>query len=285
MTRLHIVHTTTFRYERPVSASYNEVRMRPATVPGQIVTSAKVTVTPATWSHEYRDYWGTAVTGFEVLTSHSELVVTSEATVELTPKPDAHVSGDAESVDWATLSDPTAVDRLAEYLAATPATAPTDDLAALALECAGGLAPVDAALAVCHAVREAMEYVPGATGVHTRAREAWEQRKGVCQDIAHLALGALRSLGIPARYVSGYVHPLAHNAEIGETFVGESHAWVEFWCGEWLAFDPTNRSPITDHHVVVARGRDYYDVTPLRGVFAGGGATTQRVEVRFIREG
>lgn len=282
MTRLHIVHTTTFSYERPVTASYNEVRMRPATIPGQMVLSARVTATPATWSHEYRDYWGTHVTGFEALRSHSELVVVSESTVDLVTR--SVEPGVTESVEWATLTEAPVVDRLAEYLAATQATQPADDLAALALERAGGLAPVEAALAVCNAVRDAVEYVPGATGVHTRAQEAWEQRKGVCQDVAHLALGALRSLGIPARYVSGYLHPLAYSAAVGETFVGESHAWIEFWCGEWYPYDPTNRTEIADHHVVVARGRDYYDVTPLRGVFAGGGTSTQQVEVRLTRE-
>lgn len=279
MTRLHIVHTTTFAYERAAAASYNEVRMRPATLPGQMVLSAAVRASGATWSHEYRDYWGTHVTGFEVLRRHSELVVISEATVDMSPIPDPAAAGLVAATQWSALSEPPVLDRLAEFLATTPATEPSDDLASLALEVAGGRAPAEAALAVCDAVRDDVEYVPGATGVHTRAKEAWEQREGVCQDIAHLALGALRSLGIPARYVSGYLHPLGRQAAAGETFVGESHAWIEFWCGEWYPYDPTNRTQAGDHHVVVGRGRDYDDVTPLRGVFAGGGASRQEVEV------
>ena len=102
--------------------------------------------------------------------------------------------------------------------------------------------------------------------------------------MAHLALGALRSLGIPARYVSGYLHPLGIEATVGETFTGESHAWIEFWCGEWYPYDPTNRTHVADHHVVVARGREYGDVTPLRGVLAGGGASQQSVEVALTLE-
>ena len=284
MTRLHIVHTTTFRYERQAVASYNEARMRPATMPGQMVLSSRLTASPSTWSTEYRDYWGTQVTAFEVLRKHSELTVVSESTVDLAPRPDPGATGVAEKVLWSTLSEGPIVDRLPAFLAQTPTTAPADDLAALALEHAGGLSPAEAALAVCDAVRDAVEYVPGATGVHTRAMEAWEQRKGVCQDVAHLALGALRSLGIPARYVSGYLHPLGIEATVGETFTGESHAWIEFWCGEWYPYDPTNRTHVADHHVVVARGREYGDVTPLRGVLAGGGASQQSVEVALTLE-
>lgn len=282
MTRLHIHHTTTFRYERAATASYNEVRMRPATIPGQMVLSAHISATPATWSQDYRDYWGTHVTAFEVLRSHSELVVIAESTVDLLGR--GEVGGLADAVEWSTLSESGVMDRLAEYLAPTPATAAPDEVAALALEQAGGRSPYQAALAVCDGVRAAVEYLPGATGVHTRASEAWTRRAGVCQDIAHLALGALRSLGIPARYVSGYLHPLRHEAQVGETFVGESHAWIEFWCGEWYAYDPTNQVHPRDHHVVVARGRDYDDVTPLRGVFAGGGRSQQQVEVKLTLE-
>ncbi|GMA30944.1 transglutaminase family protein [Litorihabitans aurantiacus] len=284
MTRLHIVHTTRFVYERAASASYNEARMRPSTLPGQIVLSSRLTASPSSFSHEYRDYWGTQVLAFEVLRKHSELTVVSESTVDLAPRPDPGATGLAEQVEWPMLSEPGIVDRLAEYLAATPATAPLDDLAALALDVGAGRSPSEAALAVCHAIRDAVQYVPGATGVHTRAAQAWEQRSGVCQDIAHLAIGALRSLGIPARYVSGYLHPLGHEAVVGETFVGESHAWIEFWCGEWYPYDPTNRSEIADRHVVVGRGREYADVTPLRGVFAGGGRSQQSVEVALTLE-
>lgn len=285
MTRLHIVHTTSYAYERAASASYNEARMRPTTIPGQMVLSSRLTASPMSFSQEYRDYWGTHVVAFEVLRKHSELVVVSESTVDLAPRADPIASGLADQVEWQTLSEPGIVDRLAEHLASTPTTAPADDLAALALAVGAGLSPSEAAIAVCNAVRDAVEYVPGATGVHTRAVQAWEQRSGVCQDIAHLAIGALRSLGIPARYVSGYLHPLGHEAVVGETFVGESHAWVEFWCGEWYAYDPTNRCPVGDHHVVVARGREYYDVTPLRGVFAGGGRSQQSVQVALTLEG
>ena len=123
----------------------------------------------------------------------------------------------------------------------------------------------------------------GVTGVHSTAAEAWAVRKGVCQDITHIALGALRAVGIPARYVSGYLHPKP-DAEIGETVAGESHAWVEWFCGEWRGFDPTNLIDIGDRHVIVGRGRDYNDVAPLRGVYAGPYGSKLFVTVEITRE-
>ena len=127
-----------------------------------------------------------------------------------------------------------------------------------------------------------MEYVPGSTGVHTGAQEAWALRKGVCQDIAHLTVGRLRSVGIPARYVSGYLYPKDDGA-VGDTVAGRSHTWFEWWSGDWVAFDPTNGVPAGQAHVIVARGRDYTDVTPLKGVYHGAPSTGLGVTVEITR--
>lgn len=131
-------------------------------------------------------------------------------------------------------------------------------------------------------VRDRVAYRQGSTGVATSATEAWELGAGVCQDIAHVTLAMLRSVGLPARYVSGYLHPKA-DAELGETVTGESHAWVEVWFGAWWAFDPTNGIPAGERHVIVARGRDYGDVTPLKGVYSGGGSQSLGVVVEVTR--
>jgi transglutaminase-like putative cysteine protease len=119
--------------------------------------------------------------------------------------------------------------------------------------------------------------------VQSTAREAWEQGRGVCQDITHIVIGALRHVGIPARYVSGYLHPKP-NAAVGETVTGESHAWVEWFCGEWRGWDPTNLIDIGDRHVLVGRGRDYRDVSPLRGIYAGPFRSKLFVRVEITRE-
>src|SRR5205085_2787593 len=124
--------------------------------------------------------------------------------------------------------------------------------------------------------------VTGATGVHTSAMEAWAERKGVCQDLAHLTVGLLRALGLPARYVSGYLHPIA-DADIRATVNGQSHAWVEWWDGDWTPYDPTNGKPVSLEHVVVARGRDYGDVPPHKGIYSGASATALGVQVEVTR--
>jgi transglutaminase-like putative cysteine protease len=279
VSRLRVVHRTSFTYERPVSASYNELRMRPATLPGQTVLSSLVTIEPMTWSTEYQDYWGTQVTAFEVLAPHTSLVITADSRVDVTPTPQP-----GDGCRWEDLAGRALRDRFTEYLVPTSVTEPAAELVELSRSAARGLEPSGAAHAVCEAVCSEIEYVPGATGVHTRAHEAWAERKGVCQDIAHLALGALRAVGIPARYVSGYLHPFSDAPVTGETASGQSHAWVEWWTGDWHGYDPTNVIPAGEHHVIVGRGREYGDVAPLRGVFAGGASAEQRVEVEITQE-
>ncbi len=261
--RLKIVHRTGFRYEGTVAASYNEARMTPMSTRAQTVLAARVTVEPVTWTFNYKDYWDTQVTAFDVLVPHSELAVVSSSTVEV-HGPDPTSAG----IGWAALSEAGTTDTTSEFMPQTASTTPHEEVVALAQEAAAGLEPDSAAHAVCERLRAELEYVPGSTAVTTDAVEVWEDRRGVCQDFAHLTIGALRSLGIPARYVSGYLHPKA-SAEIGETIQGESHAWIEWWAGEWVAFDPTSLRPAGQDHVVVARGRDYTDVTPLKGIYAG----------------
>ena len=260
--RMKIVHRTGFRYDGTVAASYNEARMTPMNTVSQTVLAARVSVEPVTWTFNYKDYWDTQVTAFDVLVPHSELAVVSSSTVEV------HAPGvPHRGAGWEALSHE-ATDATGEYLPQTSSTTPHAEVVALAQDAAAGLAPDAAARAVCERLRAELEYVPGSTAVTTDAVEVWEARKGVCQDFAHLTLGALRTLGLPSRYVSGYLHPKAA-AGIGETVQGETHAWIEWWVGEWVAFDPTSLSPAGQDHVVVARGRDYTDVTPLKGIFAG----------------
>jgi len=276
--RLHILHRTTFSYDRSVSISYNETRMRPAELSHQSVLYSRIIATPATHHSSYVDYWGTTVTPFEVLTPHEGLVVLAESRVQVSTPPQG------QTVGWDVLRSPELSDRMCEFLVATSVTEPTDDMIQLAQDTIGDRSPSDAAPEILRMLRDEMEYVPGVTGVHTHASEAWESRKGVCQDIAHLGAAALRAVGIPTRYVSGYLHPLTSQAEPGVPVSGESHAWVEYWVGDWVGFDPTNTMPADSHHVIVARGREYGDVSPIRGVYSGGGKSEQAVEVQITQE-
>jgi transglutaminase-like putative cysteine protease len=280
MSRLRIRHKTGFTYAGEVTASYNEARMLPASADGQLVLYSHLDVSPVSNTHSYVDYWGTRVSSFDILTPHRELALTATSVVEVRPK-----RMPADRVSWDELA--VEVERSTEYidqLGQTGRTRPPAEVEELARSITGTpKTPAEAALEICTAVGEAVEYMPGVTGVTTTAAEAWEHRRGVCQDITHLALGALRSVGIPARYVSGYLHPKP-NAEVGETIAGESHAWVEWFDGTWRGFDPTNQIDIGDRHVMIGRGRDYSDVAPLRGVYDGPHSSHLFVKVEITRE-
>jgi transglutaminase-like putative cysteine protease len=279
MRRFVVQHTTGYRYDGTVVASFNEARMTPLTTSAQTTLDARVEVEPMTWSYTYWDYWGTQVTAFETITPHTELTVVSSSTIDL-----YSVDPPQATAGWDVLTRPDVRDTYHEFLVQTPHTEPVEEVAALARDAAGGLPPSEAARAVCDFLHSAIEYVPGVTGVHTSAEEVWSARQGVCQDFAHLSLGALRALGIPARYVSGYLHPQP-DADLGETVEGQSHAWLEWWAGEWLAFDSTHASIVGEDHILVARGRDYTDVAPLKGLYAGAASSELFVTVEVTRLG
>jgi transglutaminase-like putative cysteine protease len=279
--RLMIRHRTGFTYAGKVGSSYNEARMAPRNEARQAVLEARVEVWPPARTYRYEDYWGTIVTAFDVHSAHESLDVTAWSTMETLPAGD--LLEPAGRAGWADLDKPENVDRWHELLLPTSRTALDEELTALA-ESARGSHPTPhaAAMALCEQVRDEVAYATGTTGVQTDAVQAWRQRMGVCQDISHLVVGLLRTMGIPARYVSGYLHP-SPEAEIGEGVVGQSHAWVEWWVGRWTAFDPTNGIPIGERHVVVGRGREYGDVPPLKGVYSGPANTGQGVEVTVTR--
>lgn len=280
MKRLRIEHQTGFAYPGDVVASYNEARMLPVSTDSQFVLSSSLDIEPSTSVNQYVDYFGTRVAAFDVLSPHSGLTITARSLVEVRPRPIEHADITWEALHEEASRSITTVEQLTQ----TRRTTPHPEVAELARAIAAQHErPGPAAHAIAEAVGDAIEYMQGVTGVHSTAGDAWEARKGVCQDIAHITLGALREVGIPARYVSGYLHPKP-SAEVGEAVTGESHAWVEWFAGDWQGFDPTNNIEIGDRHVLVGRGRDYNDVPPLRGVYAGPGKSQLKVKVTITRE-
>ena len=238
------------------------------TLPGQIVVHSRVEVSPTPWAYTYKDYWGSQVTAFEVLDPHTSLTVTASATVHTDRSP----VGDPV-MTWEELRSDEVADLHTEALALPERVAPTDDLVAAARQIADASEnPSTAAREICALVYREVKYVSGSTTVDAFAAHSWKERTGVCQDMAHIAIGALRSVGIPTRYVSGYLHPKV-DPEVGESAKGESHAWVEWWDDGWRGFDPTNDTEPGDRHVIVATGRDYNDVKPLSGIFSGSGTS------------
>lgn len=268
--RYRIHHVSTYRYDRTVTASFNEVRQSPAASAWQSPLESVLRVDQSSWHYRYLDYWGTQVAVFEAHQPHRDLIVDVSSLVEVDP---VRRPAPDHRPDWDELRRPALVDRFAEFLVNSRFTAPPAELAELADRLAAEHAPDAAAVAIAAAVHHTMTYVPGSTGVHTLAAEAWQARSGVCQDYAHLVVGALRHVGIPARYVSGYLHPNAE-PEIGVEVSAQSHAWVQWWLGEWTDHDPTNLAEVADRHVLVGVGRDYGDVPPLKGIVAGTPVTT-----------
>ena len=276
--QLKIAHTTGFEYDGKANTSFNEARLTPTTLPGQIVIHSRVEVSPTPWAYTYKDYWGSQVTAFEVLDPHQSLTVTASATVATDRTP----SGDP-TMSWEQIRSAEVADVHTEFLNLPERVQPTEDLVALTRDIAAASAtPSEAAREVCALVYKEVEYVSGSTTVDAFAAHSWNERTGVCQDMAHIVIGALRSTGIPARYVSGYLHPKV-DPEVGVPARGESHAWVEWWDDGWRGFDPTNDTEPGDRHVIVATGRDYNDVKPLSGIFSGSGTSRMFVEVQVTR--
>ncbi|MDO3639074.1 transglutaminase family protein [Mycolicibacterium arseniciresistens] len=277
MWRMRVVHSTGYAYKSPVTASFNEARLTPRSDSRQNVILNRVETVPATRQYRYVDYWGTAVTSFDLHAPHTELEVTASSVVETDTGEQP-----AEEVSWEDLKTIAVIDRFDEVLGPTGYTPLSRRLARVGQRIAKYHEPHDAVVAAANWVHSELEYVPGTTGVHSSGLDAHREGKGVCQDFAHLSLILLRSIGIPARYVSGYLHP-NREAAVGDTIEGQSHAWIQAWTGGWWHYDPTNDKGINEQYVSVGVGRDYSDVTPLKGIYSGEGSTDLDVVVEITR--
>ena len=277
--RLEVTHHTGLRYSSPVAVSFNEARMTPADSAGQLLITHELSVSPGARVFGYTDYWGTLVEAFDVHEPHTTLEVVSHSVVDTpatAPRP--------EGLDWTAIAGPAVRDTWCEYLRTSGYI---DNAAADALRVdvvdrlrtmPNPRAAIDQAMSD---VQSRIQYASGTTSVSTTAHEAWERGTGVCQDFTHAMISLLRAVGIPARYVSGYLYP--KEGEIGESVTGESHAWVEGWDGGWGACDPTNGTGVGERHTAVARGRDYSDVSPLKGIYSGGESEELGVMVSLTR--
>jgi transglutaminase-like putative cysteine protease len=277
MWRLRVVHSTGYAYKSPVTASYNEARLTPRSDSRQNVILNRVETVPATRSYRYVDYWGTAVTAFDLHAPHTELEVTASSVVE-TDKEELPT----EKVSWEDLQSEAVVDRFDDMLSPTDYAPASSRIQAVGRRIAKYNDPEDAVIAAARWAHSELEYVPGTTGVHSSGLDAHREGKGVCQDFAHLSLILLRSMGIPSRYVSGYLHP-NKKAKVGDTIDGQSHAWIQAWTGGWRSYDPTNDKDINEQYISVGVGRDYSDVTPLKGIYSGAGSTDLDVVVEITR--
>lgn len=275
--RYRVEHETTYRYRASVSTSQHVACLRPRSLPYQQVAWSGIEVEPVPARTARRvDYFGNLVDHFDVLKSHNELTVWGRSLVEVEPRP----APDADDTPaWEEVQT-----RLA-YKKGTPATdasrfaypSPYVERDAHLEEFARPSFPpgqpiLAGAVDLMHRIHAEFRFDPEATTIATPVRRVLAEKKGVCQDFAHLQIAALRSLGLPARYVSGYL--LTDPAPGQPRLVGAdaSHAWLAVHCPEvgWVDLDPTNDVLPSQRHVTLAWGRDYGDVSPLRGVILGG---------------
>ncbi|HXM55416.1 MAG TPA: transglutaminase family protein, partial [Candidatus Dormibacteraeota bacterium] len=268
--RVSITHRTRYRYSTEVIESQMELRLRPWDGPGQRVHDFRLDVRPAARVRTYVDGLGNHVQHFNRLEPHDELAIVSRSTVETWPA-EAAPSRDLVPSDLLLFRPPVlstaAVRRLARRARLHESGSPHDLLAALDR--------------ISDLVASTLTYMPDVTTVSSDVEEVLKLGRGVCQDFAHVFIAVARTVGIPCRYVSGYVAP-----EPAEPYVGASHAWAEAWVPGrgWRAYDPTHPGLPAELYIRLAVGRDYRDAAPTRGVFVGPAASAMEASVEIRPE-
>lgn len=273
-----IRHITRFRYKPAVRESMMELRMQPRSEGNQRCLSFDLKVKPEAVVMQYRDFLGNVVHHFDIAGKHAELNVTAESVVEVRPVSDLN---NKEPVTWAQLDAAVEAGNFWEMLLPSDFARPTTLLQQLVQD-AGferKATPMETLFEINHGIHETFAYTPRSTNVDSPIDHAISERKGVCQDFAHIMIALVRLMKVPCRYVSGYLfHAHGDQACAPE---GASHAWVEALLpGQgWIGFDPTNDMLCGDRHIRVAVGRDYAEVPPTRGVYKGGGESELSVAV------
>ncbi len=271
-------HETRFEYQWPVSISHQLLKLRPRRCVRQNVLESKLILHPQpAVQREWIDYYGNAVEFMTVQGAHSELVVTNLSRVEVLPGMNIMLDlSPSWEVVAKTMRNPTHTEALTacQYCFESPFVKLHPEIRDFALASfVPGRPLLAAVMALTSTIFEEFKYQGGVTDVYTPVLEVLKLRKGVCQDFAHFQIACLRALGLPARYVSGYLltHPAPGQPKL--TGADESHAWLSVWCPElgWIDFDPTNNLIPNLEHVTVAWGRDYGDVSPVSGFIFGGG--------------
>ncbi len=281
-----VSHRTLYRYSLPVSFSHHLLHLTPRSSDRQICHRTALAVSPPPSVHRAdADFFGNPLTRITLQEEHTELSIHGLSTIEVrtgsAPQPDQSLPWDQVYPALTAESSAACLDAV-QYAFASPCIRITRDIEAYARESFPPGRPVlEGALELTARIYEEFEYDGTATTVSTPLRQVFEGRRGVCQDFAHLQIACLRALRVPARYVSGYL--LTHPPEGQERLVGAdaSHAWLAVYCpGDgWVDLDPTNNLVVGDEHITLAWGRDYSDVSPIRGTIFGGGAHAVEVAV------
>lgn len=284
--RYKIRHTTEYTYQDSVSTGHNRLCLVPLNLEEQKCFSSDVRIFPAPDEQTYRtDYFGNTLLFISIYKEHAELKIHSESVVEVNDRQNTHKAF-GSTILWRDVKENLATNSdlyadVIQYTLPSLHVPFSEEIRNFALDCF----PEDATLwggcqAIMQKIFKSLEFKPGFTTINTPVESVLKLRKGVCQDFAHLMIACLRNLGLPARYVSGYIETLPPPGK--EKLVGSdaSHAWVAVYFPEigWVEFDPTNNLMPSYKHITVAFGRDYFDVAPIKGIIFSSG--NQRIDVK-----
>jgi transglutaminase-like putative cysteine protease len=282
----HVSHLTTYDYPANVTLSQHELRLKPRATPRQKSSNHKFVIDPNPREiHEYLDYHGNPSTFVTIEGSHRRLSVRSEFDVELIARPELNPE---ETAAWERIRDAGRGVQVGsgleanEFLFDSPLLKSGEDFAEYARPSFPKGRPIlEAALDLTARIHDEFTFDPAATDVATPVAQVLKQKRGVCQDFAHLQIVCFRSLGIPARYVSGYINTVPPPGRPKFAGADASHAWVSIYCSAlgWIDLDPTNNVIPGVEHIVVAWGRDYSDISPIRGMTLGSGGHSLAVAV------
>lgn len=277
--RYKVTHTTKYKYAARVSHCFNLANLVPRNTARQKCISSRIIVSPQpTHTKQRTDYFGNHSYHFEIQTAHTELSITAESQIDIQESNldlmlDLGMNyGDA--LNYFKQTTTMEVIKAKEFILDSPMIKTNEALADYARPSFDLDRPLNSCVSeLTSRIYEDFEYTPGFTTIATPLSEVLEHKQGVCQDFAHLEVGCLRAMGIPAKYVSGYMETLPPPGQ--EKLVGAdaTHAWIAYFSPKegWIEFDPTNDLRASNQHIVTAEGRDYYDVTPVKGVIFGGG--------------
>ena len=287
MTRYALRHVTRYRYAHPVDLANHLLHLTPRPLPGQAVQAVSLDVTPApAYRTDGHDHFGNGVTWLSVEAPHAALEVVLDAMVEVAfaPPPAADTTPPWEMVRDAALR-PEGVEAVEFTLPSALAPADAGAGAYVAQSFPAGRPVLAGLLEVMGRIKRDFAFKPGVTTISTPVSQVLSLRGGVCQDFAHLMIAGLRAIGLPARYCSGYVRTRPPPGQQRRQGADQSHAWVGAWLGPrlgWVDLDPTNDLVVCDEHVLLGWGRDYADISPVKGILLGGGKQVLEVSVDLV---
>jgi transglutaminase-like putative cysteine protease len=284
-----VTHTTHYRYSQPAAEAYGEARLTPPNLPSQTVLEHRLIMDPDVTTSSYKDHYGNTVDFFSLPFRHQRLVITNQLLIRTHPIPRPDDALDLSIQEARQILNSTLTD-IFDYLQPTPVVETGRDALTWARKFLRGDRPLGEGLQELNeAIHGEFQYEKGSTEISTPLATVWKTRKGVCQDLAHIGLSVLRTAGLPARYVCGYIETAPPRTSDGGqrrlTGAVATHAWIEVLVPglHWVAIDPTNRQWTDERYVTVSFGRDFRDATPLRGTFKGSGGQQMRVRVVMKR--